>query len=54
MPNNQISLIQWFPTRVPWHTKVPWAGDKGAANRYNSSIFKPIKPARGAAKYLQY
>ena len=43
-----IPLNQWFPTGVPW------AGDKGAANRYNPFIFIPIKPARGAIKYEQY
>ena len=48
----------------PFRTVVPnrgaaahsgaWAGNKGAAHRNNSSIITPIKPARGATKYLQY
>ena len=41
--------MQWFPTGVPRHTRVPWTSDSGAANRYNSSIFIPIKQAEGAA-----
>ena len=45
-------LVQWSPTGVPRHTRVPWTGDRGAANFYDSSIFIPKKPARGAAKYL--
>ena len=45
-----VSLGQWFPT----NTRVPWAGARGAANSSNSLIFIPIKPARGATKYLQY
>ena len=36
----------------PWFsTWVPRADDRDAAIRYNSSIFKPIKPAGGFAKY---
>ena len=29
-----FSLYQWFPTGVPRHTKVPWAGDRCAANQF--------------------
>ena len=42
---------------MPQHTRVPWAGvkgAKGAAICFISLIFRPIKPARGATKYLQY
>ena len=41
-------ILQWYPTGVPRHTRVPWAGDRGVANRYNPLIFIPIKPPRGA------
>ena len=37
---------------VPWHTRVRWASDRGAANVI-SCIFIPIWPYIGAAKYLQ-
>ena len=44
------ALDQCFSTWMPRHTRVPWAGARGAAN---SLIFIPIWPSRVAAKYLQ-
>ena len=44
------NLLQWFPTRVPRYTRVTWASARGAANNYNSLIFIPYKPDRGATR----
>ena len=40
---SELSPDQWFPTGVPRHTRVPWAGARGATNNYNSVIFIPNK-----------
>ena len=36
---NFYDVHQWFPTMVLRHTRVQWAGARGAANSYNSLIF---------------
>ena len=43
--HNLNTIDQWFPTGVPWGCA------RGAANLYNSLIFIPIWPSKGAAKY---
>ena len=35
-------IVQWFPTRVPWHTRMPWISAMGAASYCTSMKFWPI------------
>ncbi len=30
--------VSWFPTRVSWHTKVPWGGARGAAKYWKNIL----------------
>ena len=50
----QSLLDLWFPAGVSRHSRVPWIVARGVTYTYNALICIPIKPARGAARFLQY